>query len=82
VNWPSAIEREQIERALLGFEVEKLTIVVAKGSPWLSVDAWIHLEGEHKLALWRATGAVHELDEHGAVRDDPLLPGRWHLETL
>lgn len=82
MNWPSVIEREQIERALLGEQVEKLTIIVEERSPWLQVDAWIHLEGERKLALWRATGAVHEIGADGAVTDEEVLPARWQMDTL
>lgn len=72
-EWPSDAERDQIKKALIHRDVTNLTINVEKGSPWLSVDAWIYLEGEYRLALWRATGAVYELDEHGAVKEDPLI---------
>jgi hypothetical protein len=81
-EWPSAVERQQIDRALHGKDVEKLTIVVSGGSPWLQVDAWVHMEGDYKLALWRSTGAVYELDSLGAVKDDPIIPAGWNMETL
>ena len=81
-EWPSAVERQQIERALYGKEVTRLALIAGVGSPWLQVEAWVHLEGDYKLALWRATGAVHELDEHGAVKDDPIIPASWNMEAL
>jgi hypothetical protein len=81
-EWPSAAERSQIERALAGADVTLLTIKVHVGSPWLQVDAWVHLEGNRRLALWRSTGAVHVVGGDGAVEDDPFLPAAWKMETL
>ena len=82
MNWPSAVEREQIERALEGKEVHKLTIVVEKGSPWLRVDAWIWMRGDYRMALLRATGAVYELDRFGAVKEPSIMPPRWSIANL
>lgn len=82
MNWPSAVERGQIERALAGADLEKLTITIEERSPWLQADAWIHLKGERKLALWRPTGAVHEVGEDGAVADDPIIPAGWSMDHL
>lgn len=73
-EWPSAVERQQIERALHGKDVEKLTIRAGVDSPWLQVDAWVHMVGDYKLALWRASGAVYELDSLGAVKENPIIP--------
>lgn len=79
---PSAVEIEQIRRALDGCELTSLTLKVEVGSPWLQIDAWIWLEGERKLALWRATGAIYTVGSDGAVEDDPFLPAAWKMETL
>lgn len=81
-EWPSAVERSQVERALNGKQVTRLKLSVESDSPWMSVDAWVYVEGWYKLALWRATGAVYELDEHGAVKDDPIIPAGWSMEKL
>lgn len=81
-EWPSAVERQQIERALHGKDVTKLKIVAETDSPWLQIDAWVHLEGEYRLALWRATGAVYELDNIGAVKEPPIIPPGWEMERL
>jgi hypothetical protein len=75
--WPTDGEFEQIQKALRDRDVNKLTIVAEVGSPWLQVDAWVHMEGELKLALWRATGAVYGLDSRGAVEEDAMVKGAW-----
>lgn len=36
--------------------------------PWVCVD---FVDGE-QFAIWKRTGAVFRLDEHGAVEDDPI----------
>jgi hypothetical protein len=81
-DWPSAVERTQIERALIDKDIDRMTIVVESGSPWLQVKVWGWQEGEYELALWRRTGAVHEIDSMGAVKDDPIIPASWNMETL
>jgi hypothetical protein len=81
-EWPSAVERSQIERALHDADVTLLTLKVHTGSPWLQVDVWVHLEGPRQLALWRATGAVHAVGSDGAVEEDPIIPAGWNMETL
>jgi len=77
MEWMTVVECGQIERALAGADVVKLTVTIGDNTPWLIVDASIFMKGERKLALWRTTGAVHELDENGAVLDDPLIPAAW-----
>lgn len=37
--------------------------------PWVCVD----FEDGEKFAIWKRTGDVYEVDEHGAVGDDPLI---------
>lgn len=81
-DWPSAAENSQIEKALIDADVTKLTIIVEERSPWLQINAWIHMEGERKLALWRATGAVYAVGSDGAVEEDPFIPAGWKMETL
>jgi len=40
--------------------------------PWLCVD--LALDNDvHKFAIWRTTGCVYKVDEHGAAADDPFL---------
>lgn len=45
-------------------------IRVKDGSPWLEVEA----DEGARFAIWRRTGEVYELDDHGAVKDEPLIP--------
>jgi hypothetical protein len=73
--WPSERERLQINKAIKDLDVTKATLVVEPDSPWLQIDVWVHLEGERKFALWRYTGAVYNVDEHGAVVEDPFIKG-------
>jgi hypothetical protein len=75
--WPTEDERQQVYKALHERDVTKLTLVAEIGSPWLQIDAWVHMEGELKLALWRATGAVYALDSRGAVEEDAMVKGAW-----
>jgi hypothetical protein len=79
--WPSDRERLQINRAIKELDVTKATLIVEPDSPWLCFDVWVHLEGERKFALWRYTGAVYRVDEHGAVEDDPFIRG-WHEPAI
>lgn len=81
-EWPSAVERSQIERALHDADVTKLEITVEAGSPWLQVNAWVHMEGHRPLALWRATGAVYAVGSDGAVEEDPFIPAGWAMQDL
>jgi hypothetical protein len=76
-GWPNEQECFQVQKALEGAEVEVLKLVVNIGSPWLQVDAWIHMVGNRALALWRATGAVYAVDKDGAVGDDPIVAAAW-----
>jgi len=76
-RWPTDRERGQVERALGMRDVTKVTIVCEDNSPWLIVDVWVHMEGEVKLALWRATGAVFRVGPDGAVEDDPIEWPAW-----
>lgn len=39
----------------------------ASPSPWFCFDV-----GDLKYAIWRETGALYEVDEFGAVADDPI----------
>lgn len=39
---------------------------------WLSVDLAVD-QDIHKFAIWRNTGCVYKVDEHGASADDPFL---------
>lgn len=50
---------------LNSFEVEILCN--REGSWWLSFDV-----GERKFAIWRQTGHLYEVDEFGAVYEDPI----------
>jgi hypothetical protein len=77
MDWMTVMECGQIERALAGADVVKIIVTIRDDSPWLTVDASIFMKPKRKLALWRATGAVHEIDIHGAVFDDPLIPAAW-----
>lgn len=43
-------------------------IRLSSGSPWVEVD---QTPGP-KLVVWRATGAVYEVDEQGAVGEEPV----------
>jgi hypothetical protein len=65
----------------MGLDVERSTLWFDGRGPWLSLDVWVHLEGERKFVLWRATGAVYPVDEHGAAADDPIVPG-WDAGPL
>lgn len=40
--------------------------------PWVCVDLVI-VGNASRFAIWKTTGAVYQLDEHGAVEDDPFL---------
>jgi hypothetical protein len=41
-------------------------------TPWLACD--LTVDGTvRKFAIWKTTGAVYELDEHGAVMEDTLF---------
>ena len=75
VDWPTPDELAQLERATADLDVERAFLRVERASPWVSLDVWVFLEGERKFALWRATGAVYEVDQHGAAADDPMVPG-------
>lgn len=44
--------------------------------PWLCVDLYEPGGALLCFAIWITTGDVYELDEHGAVKDDPLIAGR------
>jgi hypothetical protein len=74
--WPLDRERRQVEAAFTGRDVGSWRIVTERLSPWLRVIAWVHMEGESEVALWRATGAVFDVHE-GAVDDDPRVPAAW-----
>jgi hypothetical protein len=77
VLWPTEREGEQLAKALEGADVTQVTVRVDEHSPWVQVTAWIHMEGERELALWRATGAVFAVGSDGAVEDDPFVPPAW-----
>lgn len=77
-SWPNEPECLQLQKALGDAEIEMVRLVFAE-SPWLQVDVWVHLEGERKLALWRATGAVYKVGSDGAVGDDPIVAEAWHV---
>lgn len=79
IQWMTGPEAGQIERALAGADVDEVTVIYRMGSPWLSVDVWVHFKGPKRLALWRRTGAVHELDDQGAASDDPVIPAAWDM---
>lgn len=40
--------------------------------PWVCVDL-VHGGQVARFAIWKSTGAVYRLDEHGAVEDDPFI---------
>lgn len=52
-----ALESVQVE--ILGY--------AASLSPWFCFNI-----GDLKYAIWRETGALYEVDEFGAVADDPI----------
>lgn len=72
----------------LGMVNANVMLTQRDGSPWVEIDAVAQLpanlafadveeiaalaEGAARLVLWRYTGAVYRLDEHGAVEDDPI----------
>lgn len=70
-------EWNQVVKALQGADVERIDVRVEHHSPWVQIDAWVHMEGPRKLALWRATGAVYAVGSDGAVEDDPFVPAAW-----
>lgn len=37
--------------------------------PWVLVD----FSGAERFAIWKATGSVYRVGEHGAVDDDPVF---------
>jgi hypothetical protein len=52
-------------------DIEWLQIHYHLESPWLEFSCWVHLRGEFRFAIWRNTGAIHQVLD-GAVTDDPI----------
>jgi hypothetical protein len=51
-------------------EAEAVVILGYSGDrlhSWFCFDV-----GERKFAIWRATGKLYKVDEHGAAGDDPI----------
>jgi hypothetical protein len=81
-----AEELAQIARAVAAIvDARSVRVVHRDGSPWIELGVATGPElaepfppadmsryGVRRLALWRYTLAVYELDEHGAVGDDPI----------
>lgn len=44
-------------------------ILPQPAGPWVCID---FVDGS-KFAIWKNTGAVYRVDEHGAVEDDPII---------
>lgn len=81
VRWPTEAELRQLDRVVKDLDVERTKLWFDHPGPWLNLDVWVHLEGEHKFSLWRATGAVYAVIDHelGEVGEDPIIPEAWGL---
>jgi hypothetical protein len=77
IRYPSERELNQLHQALVRLDVESVTFKIERASPWLLVDVWVHLEGERKIAMWRATGAIYAVKSDGAVDEEPFIRGAW-----
>lgn len=53
-------------------DLDWLSFKYRNGSPWVEFTCWVHMKGEYVFALWRATGAIHQVGPDGAVFDEPL----------
>lgn len=59
------------------------TVTAIPGSSWLMVtfnpvmpyEADAGLPRQEQVAIWRATGAIHTIDNDGAVIDPPVVAG-------
>jgi len=70
---------------LQGQDIETLIIRRRSGSPWVEFDVWVHEKGIFKFAIWIATMRVYEVNEMGAVGDDPISdfpPGLSYHRSL
>lgn len=47
--------------------MDKVRLIHRERSPWIEVET-----PEGALAIWGMTGAVHRVDDFGAVEDDPI----------
>lgn len=58
-------------------EEDRTAVVVLEREPD-NDHGWIEVfptrPGLPRYAIWKKTGAVHTVDEHGAVSDDPVWP--------
>lgn len=81
ILWPLPEELRQLDKALeglVGMNVSSVSLTVeTEKDSWLTLQAWVYLQGELRLALWRNTGAVYKINDQGAVEDDPFVPAAW-----
>lgn len=70
------IERLAVEETWDNFQfnTEVSILVRDRGAESKLKAPWIEISvGGRQYAIWRATMALYEVDEHGAVKDDPIF---------
>jgi hypothetical protein len=61
---------------LVADRLEAETVVILGYSGDASLQPWFCFDiGKRKFAIWRNTGKLYEVDEHGAVGDDSIEIG-------